>query len=667
MNRSLLLLLLLLTFLTPALHAQKTITFGNVPREALEMKRYEADTTANALVLYEKGDAAIKYDAWGEVAIYFEYQVRIKIFNDNALNEATVKIPLYQPVTNKERKEKIMKMEAVLVNPDGSKERITKDDLLYTDPEDNYKVATFTMPNVQEGCVIDYRYTIRNPFYYSFQTWKFQSHLPKLYSEYNTSIPANYSYHTKLYGPLKLKSTQSNLKRKCFKIEGLGSADCSAMQYIMDSIPAFTEEEYMTAEKNYLSAIRYELTTVEHFTGAKDHYAKNWETIDRELRSDPIGRESKKDGWFTNQFPETLMTAVPDLDKAKKIYALVRNHLFWNGKHQLHKEFSVKDTWKEKSGSAPAINTALLNALKAGGFEAHPVIVATRGHGFPSEEIPAMNDFNDLIVKLDVNGKSYLLDAAQKQMPFGMIRTDLINGKGRVMDFKKGSYWIQLLQLNAYSRRSFQASINIPESHAKVREITTGYYAIDKRREIAGMSKEDYEDQLADELERRGDFTLINLENKGLDDPEKHISTAYELELNKDDSSERLLLNPFILEAFTSNPFKLNTRTYPVDFGYPFSLHYMILVDIGDEYVLTHKPENQMRELPNKAGKLNYSINHSGQKLTVSLKMDIYDPLIAPAHYKALKELFNEFISLQTKKPITLTRQLKSVSENAGK
>lgn len=667
MNPKHLLLLLAVCLFTPVLQAQQAFTFGKINTTDLKLERHEADTTANALILYEKGDAKIRKDSRGRPALFFEHTVRVKIFNANGFEHATVQIPLHRSLSDKGRKEILEKAEAVVVNPDRTTGRIRKKDIFYEDVREDIALASFTLPNVQEGCVIDYRYTVRSPFFYNFQTWEFQEEIPKRYSEYNTSIPGNYTYNIKLYGPLKLSAHRNSLKRECFHFAGQGTADCSENTYIMENIPAFTEERYMTSKYNYLSALRFEMTTFQDFSGMKEHYTKSWKTVDRELKAEDIGRESQKEGWFKNNLPQELITGTPDKTKALAIYNFVKDHLHWNEKDHLFREFSVKDTWKDRSGSSTAINMALLNALKAGGFQAYPMLASSRANGFPSENIPAISDFNAMVVKLDIGKESYLLDAVNKNMPFGMIREKLLNQNGRVMDFKNGSYWYPLLQYQAYSKRAFQAEIDIEEATAQVREIATGYYALEQRDRLAHMSEEDFENELANDLEKRGDFTLVDFQNKGLNDPETGLVTTYELELNRNADTDRLLINPFILHAYTSNPFKLEHRTYPVDFANPFSIYYVIMIDMGDTYELESKPEDRTIKLAGKSGSLKYTVEEIGQKLTVKLNLDIYSPLIAPAHYKALKEFFNEFVSLQTQKPITLRRQLKDVSENAGK
>ena len=73
------------------------------------------------------------------------------------------------------------------------------------------------------------------------------------------------------------------------------------------------------------------------------------------------------------------------------------------------------------------------------------MLLATRKRGLPKKTHPVMNDFNYLVAKVDIDGETYLLDATDKYMPFGMLPFRCLNYYGRVMDFDNESYWYDIL------------------------------------------------------------------------------------------------------------------------------------------------------------------------------------------------------------------------------
>ncbi len=126
----------------------------------------------------------------------------------------------------------------------------------------------FVIPNVTVGSVIEYSYELETPFVFNFKQWDFQSVIPKQHSEYWAIIPANYIYNITLRGFLKLHKNKSEVVKDCYKPGGY-SSDCSKLMWGMNDVPAFTEEEYMTAAKNFISAIYFRLSEYHSFTGQK--------------------------------------------------------------------------------------------------------------------------------------------------------------------------------------------------------------------------------------------------------------------------------------------------------------------------------------------------------------------------------------------------------------
>ena len=56
------------------------------------------------------------------------------------------------------------------------------------------RVRKFTLPDVREGSVIEYAYTVTSDFLFNFQDWTFQRDIPVRWSEYRASIPEYFDY-----------------------------------------------------------------------------------------------------------------------------------------------------------------------------------------------------------------------------------------------------------------------------------------------------------------------------------------------------------------------------------------------------------------------------------------------------------------------------------------
>src|SRR5690606_15625103 len=170
---------------------------------------YEKDSTANALVIYEYGNS---YFDPNDYVLKTEIKKKVKFLKKEGFDNATVTIHLYN---NNSNKEKVSDIVATTYNLEGDNVVTTKlepSHIFTDDYDENHSLVKFTLPNIKEGSVINYSYTITSPFMFNYKGWVFQEEIPKLYSAYKTSIPANYEYNIKLVGYLPLAETETNIK-----------------------------------------------------------------------------------------------------------------------------------------------------------------------------------------------------------------------------------------------------------------------------------------------------------------------------------------------------------------------------------------------------------------------------------------------------------------------
>ena len=173
-----------------------------VTRGDLETNYYEKDTTANAIVLYEYGNSYVDNVSYD---LHTEITKKIKILKRAGFEKATIEEHLYH---KNDKREKMYDISASTFNLEKNGSitfnRLDQEDIFEEKYNENYDLTKFTLPNVHEGSVITIKYTISSPYFYKYKEWYFQDDIPKLHSEYHTSIPANWEYHIKLVGFKKL-------------------------------------------------------------------------------------------------------------------------------------------------------------------------------------------------------------------------------------------------------------------------------------------------------------------------------------------------------------------------------------------------------------------------------------------------------------------------------
>jgi len=619
----------------------------------LKMTSYEKDSTANAVVLYEYGNSFFDKN---DFVLKTEEKRKIKILNREGFDKANITIYLYN---SNQRKEKVKKITATTYNLIDGKVTTTKlkeANIFEEKYNENYTLVKFTLPNIKEGSVINYSYTIISPFMFKYKGWEFQDDIPKVYSEYRTSIPANYEYNIKLVGGKKLFINEQDIQPNCLEGSNGAYAGCTNSIYAMKDIPAFIEEDYITSKSNYLARIEYELKIFQGFDGVINNYTKTWKTVDKEFRTDKdIGRQLSKSIKLKDLLSDAIINENDIYKKASAIYSYVQEHYTWNGDYKIFKDVSVKDLIKNKSGNVSSINILLHSLLKEANIDAKPVLISTRNNGFPTKIFPVISDFNYLIVQATIDDKTYLLDATDNYLSFGEIPFRCLNSYGRLMDFKNGSEWIEIAP-NGLSTIQFRAELNIDKNEnitGTVNSKKTGYHALNSRKKYY-QNSDTYVTNLENKYPNIG-ISNHNLTSEGKTNP--NFIETYNIEYHPDESGDNIYLNPFFTTFFKENPFKLQERTYPIDFGYKDTYYYVLKLNFGNAYTVLEKPENSSFALPNNKGNVIFSSAVDKNVINIMLKISFKDTIYLPEYYPYLKDFMSKIVDIQTNSLILLKKK----------
>ncbi|WP_425077267.1 hypothetical protein [Psychroserpens sp. S379A] len=604
------------------------------------MNTYKNDSLADALVLYEH--ANVYLDEKNEYKFRTDYYFKIKLFNKNAFHLANIEIPLYKD-------EYVKEINAIAYNLKGeniSKTFLNEKNIYKTQENEYWNKTSFAIPNIKEGTIIEYTYSVISP-YSRLDDWYFQSEIPKLESKYDATLLVNYKYNLRLFGVQQLDKKDITFKKNCITITGLGSGGCKEYSFGMKNIPAFEEEDYMLSKKNYLSRLVLDLISYTNTEGVIKNYTKTWKDTDKTLKKNFFDNQTTKTSFFKKNIPQEILNTENELDKAKQIYQFIQNKLFWNKKYWTQGNLKIKKAFEEGSGSVDAINLILYNSLRAANIESYIVVSSTRNNGLPTKVYPLTKDFNYILVKAVIGNETFFLDATNKKTAFGQIPFKCINGDGRVLDFKKGSYWEQintntLSIISSYTELSFNEE---SELQGKLQVTKTGYNAVSERNFISNKSTDEYLDYFESKHPNIlvDDYTIKNEHNL-----DKHLIQRYDITKELYTDNNFIRINPHIYGRISINPFKLDRRIYDIDYGYPRTFLNSIKLNIPlDKYEIISLPENKAFALPNNGGDFMLNVSQNGNSINISTKLYIMKKTFSPNEYKALKEFYNQIIKAE--------------------
>lgn len=628
--------------------------FGIITDEDLQFKVFEDEPEAAGVVLFESGKNYIKYTK-GDILLIKEVHRKIKVLNAKKFNKSEVDIYFYKSEASQENVKNI-----IAITHNGiEKTMVESKDIYSIDKTTKWGIKRFTFPNIKDGSILEYKYKIVSPFFFNFGAWDFQNTLPTIYSEFTTSIPGNYIYRTALIGGKRLDLHESKIVKRCFHVPNISKkSSCVSSLYAMFNSPSFKKEDYMLSHRNYIYSVDYELQEIINFDGIKHKYSKEWKDVDKEFKNDEsIGKQLKAINFFKKKLPEDILAIKDTIYKAKAVFSFIQNHYTWDGSYRIFSDVFVKNAFKNKKGNIAEINISLINALQASGLEAKLVLLATRDQKVPTKIYPILTEFNYLVAIIKINNKNYLLDASNKLSPFGIIPFKALNVRGRVMDFKKGSYWMNLkpYQKNV-SYKNIQLSQNIDGSfNGEVTEAFTGYSAIKTREKILNNSEKEY---LISKFNSQENIEIDNYSSENKNKIEQTLKEKYSVTYEPELVSGKTIIYPFFLISnFKENPFKLENRNFDIDFGYPFEETNITSIQLSKNYSVINLPKSRMFKLPNEAGECSIIYNVDKNKINLKYQLKLKKSYISSEVYLILKDFFSEIVKVLNNEPILIKKK----------
>ena len=598
--------------------------FGEIDKSDLEMTVYSADSGAAAVYLVDKGRAIFNETSFD---IYLTQLVRIKILKEEGFKWADIKLDYLKG-------NGLSKLKAATYNlVDGKivKTELGKRDWVDEKINDNLWSKKASLPDVKVGSIIEYTYTRRTGDFSSLPGWVFQTSIPVRYSEYEIDIPRYGDYQPMMKGYI----------RPAF-IDNSGGKQ----HIVMKNVSALDNEPYVATMENFRSKIEFEIKAIDIPGYFKEVYMENWEAINDDLLKDEVfGKALEATGQIKKAYPD---------DKGWKndeaslidIYDFVRDHYEWDERGGLYMYKSPRETWGDKKASAPEINMTLVMFLRNAGISADPVILSTRGHGYLNTYVPIIRQFNRTIASATIEGKTYLMDATNKLRPYNILPTSCLNGQGLKIT-PTGPEWVDLSTNNEMDTEIITGNLWLNDDDILEGNMNVVFRGTAATRTKSAISELE-EDDLKEIFEDFGG-EIENVVFQRAKEAKDNLEAQYDFtkESNVSFLGNKIFLNPVLTKFIKENPFKLESRLYPVEFSAPILNTYMYNISIPEGFEVEELPLAHNMALPDSGGKYSSLSAVQGDKVQIVIRLSISKTQYLPEEYPALKEFFNQIIAKQ--------------------
>jgi len=642
----------------PFAQEKSNVKFGNVSEKDFNTKIYPIDSNASAVVIADIGYSAIEGNTKGWFSLVYKHFKRLHILNKNGYDAANVSISLY---ADGDAEEELNKLKAVTYNLENGKVVETKLDVKASVFKDkiskNRVVKKFTFPNVKEGSIIEYEYTITSDFLQNLQPWEFQGAYPRLWSEYNLALPEFLGYVFLTRGYKKYDINDKKLRSESFTIldsRGIGAseryqftANVSDNRWVMKNVPALKEESFTSTIDNHIAKIEFQLSEYRQPLTYRNIMG-SWPKLANDLmEADFFGKPVTKDnGWLKDIVKPLIEGVKSNKEKAHKIFSYVRDNFTCTNHSDLFAEQTLKNLEKSKSGTVAEINLLLTAMLRYADIEADPVILSTRSNGMTYPLYPLITQYNYVIARIVIDGKTFYLDASEPRLGFGLLPVRCYNGHGRVIN--KTADAIDLESDSLMERKSTTVFVVNDEKGNIVGSMlqNPGYYESFNLRE---RIKEKGKEQLITDIKKAfGTEILVSkFELDSLDKYEEVMGIKYDFDFTGE-KEDIIYLNPMFGEGYKENPFKSAERLYPVEMPYGFDETYTLQMDVPSGYEVDELPKSMVVKLNEEnEGMFEYRISQSGSGISFRSRIRISRAYFMPEEYEMLREFFNLVVKKQ--------------------
>jgi hypothetical protein len=662
---------LLICFLTLkiAIAQPDPVEWGRLSPADMELHNYSQDTNAPALILCDYGRLSIEVidDQYKVVLKRFK---RIKIFNKSAYPEANIEL-----LFNRADKEYICDIKAESFSPlarGGSEVSILRDqDIFEKEVDDSWNKKVLAIPNVMEGSVIEFSYTLISNDFFNYRTWSFQSQLPCLWSELRAELSGVYNYMVLLHNVKE--SLFINEKTDDFKTipdQMLSNTNLripirvksTLGRYVMKDIQPLVEEPFITCLQDYRMEVRFQLFSVSRPYNYQQNVIRSWPELVQRLNEDQtFGQWNTKGVILKELVSQIIKDKSRPESKLRAIYDYLRTHFRWNREYRVVTKKTLDEVLKEKNGNSAELNLLMLQMLRLAGLHALPVIISTRSHGKVQKESPILNQFNHIICQVKSDTDTYLLDVIDSYRPFNLLSIEDLNSTGLAID---GENYDWITVANTYpTKRNSLLTLKMDSSgniHGYLVIYETGHFAHARRANIASMEQEKLIEYLMNFFNM--DFTIDTFSIQNRDEIESPIKITLSFFAKK--AIDYMFQKDVIyFDAMISNnnstrinPLKQPVRKYPVDFSFPYEESSTLVVQVPKGYIFEELPDEEHYIMPDESAEFQFQVFNTTKVFQVKSTIKIKKSTFSVAEYQDLKLLFDRRVQKNSEQVIAVRK-----------
>lgn len=529
--------------------------------EELKMTGDPKAPGAPAIYLYRQVDRSDLRVAGHE----YNY-IRIKILTEAGRDFANIVIPYVDKMNISNIRARTIRPDGSIVNFDGQVFKTTVE----KKRDSKFLAKTFTVPDVQVGSIVEYRYSYDFQDYYIFPSqWIVSAPLFTRKAVFTLKPfdrwPVQWSW------PAGLPASTTK------PVQGPDSI----IRMTSENVPAFEEEDFMPPPNE----LKFRVNFIYNEDGFETDPNKYWKKYGKKENDRAEAFADKR-----KAMSDAVATIISPSDapevKLQKIYdrcQKLRNLSYEPAlsadqmKHDKMKlPENAEDVWKLGYGDGKQITWLFLGLARAAGFDARPAWVSSRADHFFNPQILDSDQLNANIVVVKLNGADVFCDPGAAFTPYGLLPWTETGVKGRLLDKDGGTWFETPLPPSSLTRTERRANLKLEDDGSLEGVVTitfTGLSAvtwrIEERNDDEAARKRSLEDYLKNIVPSACEVELKNVpEWTGSKTP---LVAEFEIKIPGwlGSAGKRALLPAGFFSNNEKHLFEHSTRTYAVYYHFP--------------------------------------------------------------------------------------------------
>jgi len=599
-----------------------------VSQDDLRMTSEPKAPGASAIFLYRQVDRDDAHCA------EHDYE-RIKILSEEGRKYANIQIPY-----NK-RLESVRDVEARTIQPDGTIVKfdgMVYDGTLAEGRGLRLRTASFTLPDVGVGSIIEYRY--RRSLWCTgviSSRWILGGDLFTRLGKFSLERDPRFSLRWSWPHGVPEGADAPRLEKGVIRLE-------------VHDVPAFVTEEVMPPanEMRYRVDFIYSQpgTTTKDAQEFWNKYAKNVATNMERFMDERKAME--------RVLAQVIQPADAPQAKLRKIYARVQQLRNLDYERQSDQEaareqasdlHSVKDVWERGYGNAWQMTMLFIALARGAGFHVDPTVVSTRNLYFFDPRVMNALELDATIACVQLDGKDVFLAPGVPFAPFGLLPWPQTQAAALKVEQRPATWIYTPLPPASDSRIERSASLTLADSGTLTGKLTVRYSGIeamwrrlDERNEDEIERRRFLEKELEREVPSGIEAKLVNSPDwTGADTP---LVAEYEFSVPgwASRAGKRSLVPVGLFGAAQKHLFEHGQRVQPIYFHYPYTETDDLTIELPTGWTASSVPHEKSLDLKGLVYKSTVESSSHSLHMVRELKSSL--TLVKPEAYPAVQTFF---------------------------